>query len=136
MSTTHDVLRDDAAALREGMLEVRIGLPWIRSLPVSCLTDLEVRVNSRTVPVRIRLGDDEWDPHSLGDDGRWWYLQDRIVLVMDAVPTDVALVQVSFRLLIPYLGTPDGPLLLPFEAERELVVHDGPTELSVSRDVA
>ena len=108
------ILLDDALARTADGVALRISLPWIRSLPVSSLQDLEVSIDGTPLTdLRIRPG------------GDWWFLQDRLVVEaahrLDDGPHEVA---VSFRLLIPYLQAgPDGPLILPFHHARTLVAE-------------
>lgn len=105
------ILLDDALARTPDGFALRLSLPWIRALPLASLSEFEVSVDGDEVTAfRTRL------------DGDWWHLQDRLV-----VDSPVALregphrVAVSFRLAIPYLQAgPDGPLTLPFHADRTL----------------
>ena len=136
---TLTALRDDALSTAEDGFAVRLGLPWIRSLPVASLTEIELTIDGRRVdPLAIELGDREVEPAALAHERGWWFLQDRIVLrgmrALDAGAHDVA---VSFRLVVPYLQAgPDGPLALPFRIERSLVPDAAASAPTVSRDVA
>lgn len=105
------ILLDDALARTPDGFGLRLSLPWIRSLPFASLSELEVSIDDAPVTdLRTR------------PDGEWWFVQDRLVvegaLPLGTGPHEVA---VSFRLAIPYLQAgPDGPLTLPFHAERTL----------------
>jgi len=132
-------LRDDALSSTPNGFELRLGLPWIRSLPVASLDAIELVVDGERVDhVEVAVGDRLVAPSDLGHERGWWFLQDRVVLhgrrMLRAGAHNVA---VSFRLLIPYLQAgPDGPLTLPFRIERSILL-DAPTSLpSVARDVA
>ena len=132
-------LRDDALSSTADGFAVRLGLPWIRSLPLASLDDVEVVVDGERIDgVGIALADRLLDPSALSEERGWWFLQDRVVLrgtrVLRPGAHDVA---VSFGLVIPYLqvGT-DGPLTLPFRIERSLVLDAPASAPSVSRDVA
>lgn len=116
--------------------EVRLSLPWIRSLPLASLLDPVVHVGGRRYDPVIVLGDRRLAAADLADEEGWWYLQDRVVLeIPDATTPGIHEVSVSFRLEIPYLpGGPDDPLRLPFVFTREL--ERDATASSVSRDVA
>ncbi|HEU4757929.1 MAG TPA: DUF6379 domain-containing protein, partial [Agromyces sp.] len=120
---TLPALRDDALSLTSHGFELRLGLPWIRSLPLSSLDGLEVTVDGERVePLQIVVGDRLVDPDAVAHESGWWFLQDRLVLRGDRMlqpgAHDVA---ASFRLRIPYLQAgPDGPLTLPFLVERTL----------------
>ena len=132
-------LRDDALSSTPDGFELRLSLPWIRSLPLASLDAVEVVVDGERVEqVDVAIGDRLVAPADLGHERGWWFLQDRVVLhgrrMLRAGAHDVA---VSFRLLIPYLQAgPDGPLTLPFRIERSILL-DAPASLpSVARDVA
>ncbi|MBD8206794.1 hypothetical protein IFU08_06485 [Microbacterium sp. CFBP 8790] len=116
--------------------EVRLSLPWIRSLPLASLLDPVVHVGGRRYDPVIVLGDRRLAAADLADEEGWWYLQDRVVLeIPDATTPGIHEVSVSFRLEIPYLpGGPDDPLRLPFVFTREL--ERDATASSVSRDVS
>lgn len=105
------ILLDDALERTPDGFALRLSLPWIRSLPFASLSELEVSIDDTPVTdLRTR------------PDGEWWFVQDRLV-VDGALPlgTGPHQVTVSFRLAIPYLQAgPDGPLTLPFHAERTL----------------
>jgi hypothetical protein len=136
---TLSALRDDALTSTDDGFALRLGLPWIRSLPVAGLERLELVIDGERVdPVMIALGGRLLDPRDLARERGWWFLQDRLVLrgwrSLQPGSHDVV---VAFRLVIPYLQTgPDGPLTLPFHVERAIHL-DAPTSApSVSRDVA
>lgn len=131
-------LRDDALRSTQDGALVRVSLPWIRSLPVSSVRELVVRIDDEDRgPARVRLGDRSITVDDLAQEDAWWFLQDRLsVTVPGSVPGPSHRVEVSFVLAIPYLQAgPDGPLTLPFRTARELRPGElsGPT---VSRDVA
>ncbi|MGC5171906.1 hypothetical protein ACLQ2Q_14765 [Microbacterium sp. DT81.1] len=136
---TLSALRDDALTTTDDGFAVRLGLPWIRSLPIASLLEPELTIDgARVDPLTIELGDRAIEPAALARETGWWFLQDRIVLradrALDAGAHDVA---VSFRLAVPYLQTgPDGPLTLPFRIERPLVLDAAAFSSTVSRDVA
>ena len=129
-------LRDDALARTPDGFALRVSLPWIRSLPLASLSELEVSLDGEPVRgIRLRLGDRLVE--DTADLAGWWYVQDRLVVKgdrrLDDGPHDVA---VSFRLAVPYLQTgPDGPLELPFRTERTLTA-DAATGAFAGRDVA
>lgn len=130
-----NALRDDALhALPEGYV-LRLSLPWIRSLPLAGLVDPEVRIDGRSTPATVELGDRRVDPADLDAETLWWHLQDRVALhLTDAASPGLHEVSVSFHLEVPYLdGGPDGPLRLPFFFTRTLETETPST--GVSRDV-
>ncbi|MEV6638114.1 DUF6379 domain-containing protein [Actinoplanes sp. NPDC051470] len=134
-------LRDDALSSTERGFELRVGLPWIRSLPLAGLSELTVVVDGQTLEdgeLGVALGERHVTPGSLAEDrDTWWYLQDRLVV---AGPRRLApgrhAVSVDFRIVVPYLpGGPDAPLVLPTHLEAVLDL-DHPVVLSAARDVS
>lgn len=136
---THAALRDGALSSTTDGFELRLGLPWIRSLPLASLDGVEVLVDGERVDgITVALGDRRVDPAALAQERAWWFLQDRVVLrgarMLRPGVHDVA---VAFRLVIPYLQVgPNGPLALPFRVDRSLVLDAAASAPSVSRDVA
>jgi len=109
------LLTADALTLRNGAATLRLRLPWIRSLPLSSVRGLELRVDGTDVPVtELITSGSAASPGGLADTTQWWHLQDalevRTGLSLDPGAHDV---QVSLRLLVPYLpGGPDTPLVI------------------------
>ena len=133
------VLRDDALSSTADGFALRLGLPWIRSLPLAGLEALEAVVDGEPVDrLGIALGDRLLEPTAISQERTWWFLQDRVVLRgVRMLRPGVHDVSVSFRLMIPYLQVgPDGPLTLPFRIDRSLVLDAAASTSSVSRDVA
>ncbi|MFF0267020.1 hypothetical protein [Kribbella sp. NPDC004536] len=128
-------LRADALTSTPGGFELRVGLPWIRSLPLAGLSGLRLALDGQQVDPSIVLGDRRIPVDAVGSESDcWWYLQDRLVLAGD---TDVrpCTVTVDFRMLVPYLSAGPGvPLVLPFHLEAELV-PDQRVSPSVAGDV-
>ena len=136
---TLPALRDDALSSTSDGFELRLGLPWIRSLPLSSVGDLAILVDGERVDqVAIAVGERVVSPDAVSSEPAWWFLQDRVVIrgyrMLRGGSHDVA---VSFRLLVPYLQAgPDGPLTLPFRVERSLELDAAASVPTVSRDVA
>ncbi|MBB3157718.1 hypothetical protein FHS07_001402 [Microbacterium proteolyticum] len=132
---TLSALRDDALRVTVAATEVRLSLPWIRSLPLASLLEPIVHLDGRRYEPVVLVDSRRVAAAELAAEDTWWYLQDRVVLeIPDAVTPGIHDVEVSFRLEIPYLpGGPDQPLRLPFSFRRTLDV--GATAASVSRDV-
>jgi hypothetical protein len=133
-------LREDALTATPGGFELRLGLPWIRSMPLSSVAGLTVEVDGVPVvpgelavvlgPLHVRLD-------ALAAESGWWFVQDRVVLAgrreLSRGPHAVA---VDFQLMVPYLqARPGSPLVLPFHLEARLELDRVPVP-SVSRDVA
>lgn len=132
-------LRDDALTTTASGVAVRVGLPWIRSLPLACVRDLVLTLDGEPVPEpRLVLGDRVIPADQAHDEQTWWFAQDRLVVAADrALPPGIHAVDVTFGLLIPYLlaGPGGGPLVLPVRLSGRLDI-DSPTVPSVSLDVA
>jgi hypothetical protein len=133
-------LRTDALVRSTKGLELRVGLPWIRSLPLSALTDLAVSVNGGTIAsqdVQLRIGNEN---HPIGAlplrTGTWWFAQDRIVLEMPAVDSDEVDIAVDLRLSIPYITNDEGqPLTVPVKVQQTLQIGTPAAQPSAARDV-
>jgi hypothetical protein len=117
------ILGDDALVATADGFDVRLRLPWIRSLPLSSVSRVQVHLDGEECPVEVPGGDG------------WWFVQDRLaVRVRRPLGPGTHAVRASFRLLIPYLpGGPDAPLELDFETERRVeVVGATPWTLAAS----
>ena len=132
-------LRDDALTSTATGVAVRIGLPWIRSLPIACVREPAVIIDGvDAVPAQVVLGDRALDSSRIIDEAGWWFAQDRLVLELNRpLEPGVHSVVVSFRLLIPYLMAGPGgtPLELPMRLAGDLLLDHDPVP-SVSLDVA
>lgn len=133
-------LREDALSATPRGFELRVGLPWIRSMPMSSLTGLAVAVDGvplAPAELKVTLGARDVSPDSLVDEAGWWFVQDRLVLAGGRkLHTGIHAVAVDFQLLVPYLQAgPGSPLVLPFHLQARLDPDRAPVP-SVSRDVA
>jgi hypothetical protein len=133
-------VREDALTATAEGFELRIGLPWIRSMPLSSISGLNVEVEGFPLApgeLAVMLGSRRVSPGSLQEERGWWFVQDRLVLAGRRGLSDgTHAVAVDFQLMVPYLqARPGFPLVLPFHLEARLEV-DGKPVPSVSRDVA
>jgi sugar phosphate isomerase/epimerase len=124
---TLPLLLDDALVASDSGFAVRISLPWIRSMPLASIGDLRVAIDGETVAVSVRIDGREVAPAELRLESGWWFIQDRLELrgrrALAEGPHDVS---VSFSLSVHYLQAgPNGPLTLPFRADRRLAVTRG-----------
>lgn len=116
-------LRDDALCTADDGFTLRLGLPWIRSLPLASLVELAVTVDDEPVDQLVIAIDGRLiEASDLTDETGWWFLQHRLSLhgrlALSPGAHDVV---VSFRLVVPYLQiSPNGPLVLPFRIARSL----------------
>jgi hypothetical protein len=133
-------LRDDALAIASEGFELRVGLPWIRSMPLSSVSAVAVEIDGvpvATDDLTVLLGSRAVSGPALQEERGWWFIQDRLVLAGGrTLPSGVHTVSVSFQLLVPYLqARPGSPLVLPFHLEARLDTQRTP-EGAASRDVA
>lgn len=118
-----DALRADALVDDGASATLRLSLPWIRSLPLAAVSDVEVHIDGAPVQgIRAALGARVIPVDELVLEAGWWFVQDRLALQLNrALTAGTHSVRLAFRLAIPYLQVgPDGPLVLPFRFEREL----------------
>jgi hypothetical protein len=133
-------LREDALTITAEGFELRVGLPWIRSMPLSSISALAVEIDGvRLVQgeLSVLVGDRVIAAEALAAEPGWWFIQDRLVLAGSrALHPGVHTVAVDFQLLVPYLqARPGSPLVLPFHLEAQLATEVLSGE-SASRDVA
>lgn len=132
------ILREDALRSHPDGFAVRASLPWIRSLPVWSVTDVELVIDDEPADVSaVAIGDRRVPPSALAFERGWWFVQDRLRLEgRRALSPGPHRVSLRFGLVIPYLAAgSEAPLTLPFRADRELLL-DAPPVRTVSRDVA
>lgn len=136
---TLTALRGDALTTTEDGFALRLGLPWIRSLPLASLEHLALLVDGKPVEtLSIQLAHRRIDVGALAGERGWWFLQDRLVVRgAQQLRPGVHDVTVSFHLIVPYLHAgPDGPLTLPFQLDHPLTLDAPAPGRTVSRDVA
>ena len=133
-------LREDALIATPEGFELRLGLPWIRSMPLSSIAGLAVEVDG--VPMApgelaVVLGPRRVRPDALRGEPGWWFVQDRLVLAgRRGLSRGAHAITVDFQLMVPYLqARPGSPLVLPFRLESRLELDGAPVP-TVSRDVA
>lgn len=111
MTLEAQLLTDSSVRATDDGCEVDVRLPWYRSLPMSCLENVDLTVNGEQVEaqsVRVRYGDKDAALSEL--EGRvedWWFVQDAVTLVAPlsqplAVGDDAA-VDVTLFTRIPYI---------------------------------
>jgi hypothetical protein len=135
---TLTALRDDALTSAPDGFDLRLGLPWIRSMPLSSVGALTVSLDDTPVTVELVVGGRRVAPDDLIDETEWWFVQDRLVIRGDThVGPGRHMVDVRFTLMVPYLqGAPGAPLTLPFQMTAQLIADHVVGSRTVSRDVA
>ncbi len=111
MATGDTVLSDDSLLVRPEGLGIALTVPWYRSLWLSSVSGIAVRVEGREVPVadlRVELGERTFRVDELPD--QWdvlWFIQDRLVVVVPLETPPAAGqqvdVEVTLDLRLPYM---------------------------------
>lgn len=130
MTMVDHVLREDSLIVDGNAMLLDVGLPWFRSVPISCVNGLIVTIGEqqfKTAELQIQVGDNFVAMADLpGSDLGEWYLQDRKKV---KVPTllnkgESQKVRVQFEMVIPNIfPEPGKPAHLPMVAQAELVVR-------------
>ena len=121
MTLTEGTVRPDALSARDGRLSVTVHLPWYRSLPVSCLEAIEVRVDRAPAAVRsIAVGGFTGTVADAAASEAWWDLRDGADVLLDATasPGDAVTVEVDLAVRIPYMQQAPGVPLVQRAAVR------------------
>ncbi|WP_457253917.1 C-glycoside deglycosidase beta subunit domain-containing protein [Pedococcus sp. P5_B7] len=91
MATHNTLFQPKDVSLRPGGLAISVQLPWYRSLWLSAVKDVAVRVDGQEVPredLQFVLRDKAYRVEELPD--QWdtlWFLQDRVDVVIPWEPT-------------------------------------------------
>lgn len=121
MTMTEGTVRPDALSARDGRLSVAVHLPWYRSLPVSCLEALEVRVDGTPAAVlAVAVGGFSGSVPDAASSEAWWDLRDALDVSLDAParPGDARTVEVDVAVRIPYMQQAPGVPLVQRAAVR------------------
>ncbi len=111
MATDDTILIEDSLTARPDGLAIGLKIPWYRSLWVSSVSDVVVRIDGQDVPkesMRAEINGRTWTIDELQD--QWdqlWYLQDRLVVVVPSEnppsPGDQVDVEVTLSMRMPYM---------------------------------
>jgi hypothetical protein len=111
MATDDTILIKDSLTARPDGLAIGLKIPWYRSLWVSSVSDVVVRIDGEDIPkesMRAEINGRTWTIDELQD--QWdqlWYLQDRLVVVVpsDDPPSvgDQVDVEVTLSMRMPYM---------------------------------
>ena len=130
MTMVDHVLREDSLIAEGNAMLLEVGLPWFRSVPISCVnglivtigehcfdsSELQINIDGKFLPIS------DLPKSDLGE----WFLQDRKQI---RIPTQIASgelqkVRVEFEMVIPNIfPTPDKPAHLPMVSQAELQVR-------------
>ena len=129
MTMVDHVLREDSLIVDGNAMLLDVGLPWFRSVPLSCVNGLivtigEHRFSAHELQIQVNgqfISVDKLPELDLGE----WYLQDRKQIKIPALVKQGQLqkVRVEFEMVIPNIfPTPDKPAHLPMVSQAELHV--------------
>ena len=121
MTMTEGTVRPDGLSTQDGRLTVAVHLPWYRSLPVSCVEALDVRLDGAAARVRsVSVGGFSGTVADAAGAEAWWDLRDALEVALDAVarPGDVLAVEVDVAVRIPYMQQAPGVPLVQRAAVR------------------
>ena len=135
MATGDTVLTDDSLIRRPEGLGIALTVPWYRSLWLSSVSSIAVRVAGREIPtadLRVELGDRVFRVDELPE--QWdllWFIQDRLVVVvpLDEPPAvgEELDVEATVDLRLPYMQiAPMTYVTNHASNHRTLVAHGDP----------
>jgi Domain of unknown function (DUF6379) len=105
------MLRADALTVRDGQLAVAVHLPWYRSLPISCLESVDVRVDDTPAAVRsVAIPGFTGAITDAGTSEAAWDLRDPLDVSLDAAGQtgDTHQLEVAVAIRIPYIQQAPG----------------------------
>lgn len=119
MICTSVLLPDRVLRISESWWELTLRLPWFRSLPVSAVRDISVRVGDHSViseGLTLDVNGTTSLLSALGARSDYWFVQDEAVLrttePMRGPRATTVDVEVEMELRIPHLIAPTGPLVV------------------------
>lgn len=129
MTMVDHVLREDSLQASDNAMLLEVGLPWFRSVPLSCVNGLIVTIGDQqfeTNELQIEVDGKFIELQELPDsDLGEWFLQDRkrIKIPTSLSRGELQKVRVQFEMVIPNIfPTPEKPAHLPMVAQAELQV--------------
>lgn len=132
MTLEAQVLGDTAVRAASNGYEVDLHLAWYRSLPLSCLEGIDLRIGDETLErgaLRVRVEGRDLALDDLPElDDQWWFVQDALTVV---APTqqkgeagDEVDVDVILATRIPYIIIgPDTALVQRTHVSKKVVVQ-------------
>lgn len=124
MTMAEGVLRPDSLTAPDGRLSVAVHLPWYRSLPLSCLEAIHVRLDDVPVDVvSIAVPGFEGTTGDALDSDVDWDLRDALDVATDAPARSgqTARLEVALDVRIPYIQRAPGVPLV----QRTVVQTEG-----------
>ncbi|MGN6220872.1 MAG: hypothetical protein ACTHNQ_15330 [Microbacterium sp.] len=123
MPLTYPVLRTDSLSIRERSLEIRVWLPWMRSLPWTCITDVAVEIDGRALEGGVAVFDDVEIPlRAIVELPGYWMVGTSLAVRVPHAPASVGErpVRVRVTAAIPYIYSDSGPLTVTSTGEATL----------------
>ena len=128
------ILADDALEATTSGFNLKLRSHWYRSLPLSSLGNLQVRMNGETIPhehIKIELDGETYNMDQIpGLYKTWWFILDPLELHVteNAAPPKKGnhyKIQVEMGLLIPYVltGKDEKPLLAASVVSKNLICN-------------
>lgn len=133
MSFSDALLRSGSLVAIDNGYRLRIGLPWMRNLPMSSVRRLEFVLDDRSSDdgdVRVHVDGQRVTVSDLAEfwDRVWPVQEDVVVDVTGAgtlVPGRSHHVRARADLALPYIVTPAGPVVMSSHVERRLTARSG-----------
>lgn len=129
MTMVDHVLREDSLKADGNAMLLDVGLPWFRSVPISCVNGLIVTIGDQkfeTNELQIQVNGKFVELQNLAEsDLGEWFLQDRKqIKIPTTLPQgELQKVRVQFEMVIPNIFLEPGkPAHLPMVAQAELQV--------------
>lgn len=105
-------LIESATITGPGRLTMSIRLNWYRSLPLSCIEDLDVATDTgeASTSLDFSLAAGTWPTHRLHElDHVWWHYTESARLSVDfGRSTDVSVAYLTISTRVPYITDPFG----------------------------
>jgi hypothetical protein len=111
MTMAEGMVRPDALSLRGGRLALAVHLPWYRSLPISCLESVDVRVDGSPAAVQsVGVPGFAGRVDEAGMSDAAWDLRDPLDVSLEAAgqPGDTHQLEVAVAVRIPYIQQAPG----------------------------
>jgi hypothetical protein len=114
-----NVIEDDSLRATDSGFEIKLRFKWYRSLPLSCLEDLQLSVDGRPIdPIAIRFGinDHVYRLDELADKvEEFWFILDSAIVSVDqpgtVKPGESHQIGVAFGMRAPYIAIGPGRFL-------------------------
>jgi hypothetical protein len=111
MTMAEGMVRPDALSERDGRLTLAVHLPWYRSLPISCLESVDVRIDDTPAAVRsVAVPGFTGAIPDAGTSEAAWDLRDALDVALDVAGQtgDTHRLEVAVAIRIPYIQQAPG----------------------------